>query len=196
MRIAYQWLTVPATDWRIIEAADWAGIAVRPPPPLDRRPVFDASKRVIGFTGSTLSIDGTEGLVSSVNVQGQPLSGDWVAVEPRATGVHVHIDVSSEVRRQAIMVWEFLPEWETIKYRLDARRSASFVGPRQTCTIYADSWPFELGLLSGGRQVVRPFAEHAVNPLLKRYSAWVLSSDWDSIDAFRKPELEDYWDTR
>ncbi len=78
-----QWTRVTKHGYVEIDSADWPSLAKKAVPALDRVPVFDASERVIDFTGTKETIDDVEGWVYQVIVQGLPFSGDHISVRDK-----------------------------------------------------------------------------------------------------------------
>ena len=140
-----QWTTDLAMKWEKIRVEDWSRLADKGEPPVDREPIFDSDNRVVGFTGTEVTIDETPGWICQVGLQGFTFSGDHISVESFAS--YVQITKWNNDPNEAVILREpsnatvhrFYPEIIERTFRLDDRRTMQLKGFKHEIDIYVAS---------------------------------------------------------
>lgn len=119
MKIYVQWAKATVWDYVEMDSADWAGLTRKAEPDAGRTPVFDVNGDVVNFTGSTETVDDTDGWLQRLFCMDQGFSGDHVSIvdiSPGVVEVAVWDDDASEhdadmFEAQVWRMYQELVEW-------------------------------------------------------------------------------------
>lgn len=196
-----QWTTDPAIGWQQVNIEDWSLLADKGEPPLDRTPVYDAEhKRIIGFTGTEVTIDETEGWIYQICLHGITMSGDHIAVESFAD--HVKITVwnddpgDPETLFPNAMVRRFYNDVVELVHHIDSQRTMRFKGLKHELDIYVPADQIariERPLCTGGLANIYDYARLVIPPdSITRHGIWITNDLLDQHKIY-KPSSWESW---
>jgi len=181
MKLCVQWATGPASPWDNVDSKDWPMTPSKPPPPIDRQPIFDDQGGIAGFNGTPVTIDNTFGWIQRLFIQGMQFSGsslDHVAVVD--AGDHVKLIVWNPDSAREVRFYDEWGSWDhPMRDGIVTIGTKDKPAPRQEATIY----PKDENLAryqanpiryNAGPAIVLPRAQFIEpDPSLVRHGIWV-----------------------